>query len=208
MSAVAAIVARNARSGRRVELAQLLGRMLECVDYRGPDDAQAWIGAGVALGHASLMTTPEDHFGAQPLVSPRTGCVISADVRLDNRRALLDLLEWPRGGNISDAELVLRAYEKWGLDAPARLAGDFAFAIWDPRHARLVCARDVYGQRPLYYRTDATGCAVASEIHQLLQDPSVPLAANESRILDDLVPASMVRNAMDRAETYCPASPR
>lgn len=203
MSGIAGVVAGVGGRLQRTDLAHQVSRMLQCVDYRGPDGMQIWIRDGVGLGHASLVTTAEDRLGAQPLVSPLTGCVITADARLDNRSELLSQLGWPAGGNICDAELILRAYEHWGLDAPKRLTGDFAFAIWDPRRARLVCARDTYGQRPLHYRSnDGGGCSVASEIHQLLQDPSVPLAPDENRILDDLVPASMLRNQADRADTY------
>ncbi|MBV9579729.1 MAG: asparagine synthetase B, partial [Chloroflexi bacterium] len=202
MSGIAAVVTGVGQRLQSTELAHDVKRMLECIDYRGPDGMSVWTCDAVGLGHASLVTTPEDRFGRQPLRSPLTGCVITADVRLDNRSELLAELEWPAGGNVCDAELVLRAYERWGLDVPRHLTGDFAFAVWDPRHARLVCARDVYGQRPLFYRTNRAGCWVASEIHQLLQDPSVPLAPNSNRILDDLVPANMLRNPADRADTY------
>src|SRR5207248_2685690 len=121
-------------------------------------------------------------------VSPRTGCALIADARLDNRDVLLARLPDRPSPRASDAELILCAYEAWGLDAPARLLGDFAFVIWDPRRKRLLCARDSSGQRTLYYRIDRRTFAAASELHQLLQDPSVPVAPDEERIRDFLVP--------------------
>lgn len=43
---------------------------------------------------------------------------------------------------ISDGDLVLRAYLRWGRDCPRRLPGDYAFAVWDARQRILFCARD------------------------------------------------------------------
>ena len=108
----------------------------------------------------------------------------------------------PPPATASDGALILRAYEAWGLDAPRRLIGDFAFLIWDPRHRRLVRARDNSGQRTLFYRVDGRSFAAASEIHPLLQDPAVPLAPNEERIRDFLVPLNMMRNEKERPDTF------
>ena len=148
------------------------------------------------------MVTAEDETGLQPRVSEATGCAIVADVRLDNRAELLASLPEPPPATASDGALILRAYEAWGLDAPRRLIGDFAFLIWDPRHQRLVGARDNSGQRTLFYRVDGRSFAAASEIHPLLQDPAVPLAPNEERIRDFLVPLNMMRNEKERPDTF------
>ncbi|MGH2458728.1 MAG: asparagine synthase-related protein, partial [Chloroflexota bacterium] len=82
------------------------------------------------------------------------------------------------------------------------LLGDFALVIWDPGNQRLVCARDTSGQRSLYYRVDDRVFAAGSEIHQLFQDPAVPIAPNEERIRDYLVPLNMFRNEKDQAPTF------
>jgi asparagine synthase (glutamine-hydrolysing) len=102
----------------------------------------------------------------------------------------------------SDAELILRAYEVWGVDAAPRLLGDFAFAIWDPRRKQVVCARDTSGQRSLFYRVDHRIFAAASEIHQLLQDPTVPVAPDEAHIRDFLVPINTFRVEKNSASTF------
>ncbi len=178
--------------------------MLEAVPYRGPDGmwVRVWEGLGLGLGHAKLTMTAEEIREQQPLVSPRTSCAIVADVRLDNRDDLLARL--PEGPPLeaSDAELILRAYEEWGDDVAGLLLGDFAFVIWDPRHRRLVCARDSSGQRTLFYRVDHRTFAAASEIQQLLQDPTVALEPNDERIRDFLVPWNMIRNEKDRPDTF------
>jgi asparagine synthase (glutamine-hydrolysing) len=189
------------RDGRPVE-ESAIAAMLTAIPYRGPDGLTARLWDDLALGCAQMITTPEEAGRAQPLVSLRTGCAIIADARLDNREALLGALPEPSAATASDAELILHAYEAWELDAPARLLGDFAFVLWDPRRQRLVCARDTSGQRPLYYRVDRRTFAAASEIHQLLQDPAVPVAPNHETIRASLVPINVYRNPKEQAATF------
>ena len=147
----------------------------------------------VGLAHARMVMTPEDVLETQPLISPRTGGAIVADAHLDNREDLLaGLADRPRAAH-GDAELILRAYETWGIEAASHLLGDFALVLWI--RATAACSAPGHsGQRCLYYRFDRRTFAVASEIHQLLQDPSVPVEPNEERIRDYLVPWNMIRN--------------
>src|SRR6266542_6193317 len=169
MSGLAALLSRE---GRPVDGAAV-DSMLDAVPYRGPNGRWVRLWSASALGYAKLAVTPEEQDEQQPLLSPRTGCAVIADARLDNRGEILAGLAGDCPPTASDAELILRAYEAWGVDAPVHLLGDFAFIVWDPRAERLVCARDTSGQRPLFYRVDRGTFAAASEIHQLLQDPAV-----------------------------------
>src|SRR5947209_13002653 len=155
------------RDGRPVEPHSVTA-MLAAAPYRGPDGMRAHLFDDVAMGHARMVVTSGDEDERQPLVSARTGCVLTADVRLDNRAALLSHLAGDLPASASDAEIILRSYETWGVDAVQRLLGDFALALWDPRTRRMVCARDTSGQRTLFYRADARTFAMASEIPQLL----------------------------------------
>src|SRR5579862_1739106 len=165
-------------------------RMAERLAHRGPDGSGAWTRGSVGLGHRLRHTTPESLSEAQPVVVRSGRLALVADARIDNRAELLEALSVePRPAPISDAELILRAYEAWGDQCPERLLGDFAFAVWDERRQVLFCARDHFGAAPFYYH-HAPGRAFifASEIKALFCCPEVPRRLNEERLSDYLQP--------------------
>ena len=171
MSGVAAILALDGAPAS----GELMAAMLERLHRRGPDARASWREGPVALGHCLLATTPEDGIAAQPLRGSDGRRCIVADARIDNRTELLDLLELRgRSPEISDAELILAAYERWGEACPGKLIGDFVFIIWDGENRELVCARDHFGVRTLYYSRDARRFRCASEIQALFADAEVP----------------------------------
>jgi asparagine synthase (glutamine-hydrolysing) len=198
VSGLAALLLRDGRTVARA----MLEAMLQAVPYRGPDEQAVVCAGSVGLGHAKLAVTPEDVVERQPIVSPRSGCMLAADARLDNRAELLAALPGSVPRQTGDAELILRAYETWGLAALRRLLGDFALVLWDPVLHRLVCARDSSGQRTLVYRDDGRTFAAASDVRQLLQDPHVPVQPDDERIRHYLVPFNMRRNEAEEPETF------
>jgi asparagine synthase (glutamine-hydrolysing) len=155
---------------------------------RGPDGAHIVRDGALALGHTALNTTPESLHETLPFTHCETGCVITADLRLDNRDELIAALGLDTKGRvIGDGEIVLAAYLRWGEDCPIRLLGDFAFAVWDPRKRHLFCARDQMGMKQLiWHRTEAKVFAFASEQQAVLLAASVPNRINEGRIADFL----------------------
>lgn len=156
---------------------------------RGPDRIGTWHSGSVGLGHALLATTPEAELEALPLEHTESGCVITGDVRLDNRQELLsrlDLLE--RDAVMGDGEIVLHAYLHWEDEFVERLLGDFAFAIWDPRGRRLLCGRDQMGMRSLYlHHRSGRLFAFSTDPHAILALDRAHFAINEPRIADFLV---------------------
>lgn len=162
--------------------------MTDAIAHRGKDGAGTWVESSVGLGHRMLWTTPEALRERQPLCDESGNVCLVLDGRVDNREDLGKMLE-AKGAALrddTDAELVLKSYLQWGEDAPIRILGDFAFAVWDGRHGALFCARDVFGIRPLNYYCGGNFVLIASELHQLLHDPRVRRVPNEGMVAEYL----------------------
>ena len=173
-------------------------RMIAVVPYRAVDGSGVWGAGPVAIGHAKLQTTPEAAAEASPFVDETSGLVLSMDGRVDNRDELTAELN-SRGHRVrtgTDAEIVLRAWQCWGTEAPARVIGDFAFALWDASKRTLYCARDPLGVKGFYYFDGPGFFLCASELHQLFQDARVARRPNEPAVADILV-----RTPVSRRET-------
>ena len=113
------------------------------------------------------------------------GVSIAADVRLDNRPELIASLRLHPG--LSDAEVILAAYRRWGRDCARALAGDFAFVIHDARRRTIFCARDHFGVRPFYYACSERLFAAATISRFLTALPAIGDGIDEQGIADLLV---------------------
>ncbi|NJK41363.1 MAG: hypothetical protein HC934_08430 [Acaryochloridaceae cyanobacterium SU_2_1] len=129
---------------------QQLEEMIQALAHRGPQGCHSWLQGSIGLGHCLLWTTPESIHETLPL--QQETLVITADVRLDNRPDLIDQLDLqdPDLSQLTDSQLILAAYQRWGKSCPAYLLGDFAFALWDGKQQQLFCARDHFGVKPFF----------------------------------------------------------
>ncbi len=148
-------------------------RMCEVMAHRGPDGAGVWTGAGVGLGHRRLSII--DIAGSpQPMHSADGNAVLTFNGEIYNYRELRRELE--QGGarfrTDGDSEVILAAYQKWGVECLSRLNGMFAFAIYDIQRRQLLLARDRLGVKPLFLTHLSDGSvAFASELKGLLAHP-------------------------------------
>lgn len=186
MSAIAGILC---FAGSRPEPG-LIHKLTGAMKRRGPDEQTHWSDGPIALGHCMLRTTPESLEEHQPVTSPDGNLTLVWDGRLDNREELQRLLS-SAGATLrdnSDAELVLQAYALWGANCPARLLGDFAFAVWDAGQSKLFCARDHMGAKPFFYTHNERFFAFASEEEPLSSLPGVGAKPNEEFVASYLFP--------------------
>ncbi len=163
-----------------------LHQMMQALKHRGPDGIDVYCEGPIGMGHGMLWTTPESLIEKLPLTSD--GLTITADARIDNRNELIPLLEFDRSSEkITDSDVILAAYKKWGEKCPEKLVGAFAFAIWNSRDRSMFCARDHMGIRPLYYHHQSGQLfAFASETKALLGLSGVPHQLNETKVSDYL----------------------
>jgi asparagine synthase (glutamine-hydrolysing) len=195
MSGIAGVLVSQNRFDKNAVVSDMLG----AISHRGPDAMRSWSGSSLCLGHCMLFTTPESIFEKLPLVVDEGRLVITADARIDNRQVIASSLGMSecKGSVITDSELILKSYEKWGDDCVRYLVGDFAFAIWDDQRNRLFCARDHFGVKPFfYYQSDGT-FAFGSEIKSVLSVPGVPQRLNELKVADHLI-----MNNQDLTQTF------
>lgn len=160
-----------------------LQRMTSVVAHRGPDGIGHSVLGTIGLGHLLHVTTLEARRERQPLQSDDEGTTLVWDGRLDNRSDVARRLglshEWAQ---LTDADLVLRAYRAWRQDAFQHLVGEFALAIWDKFRQELVCARDPIGVRPLHYFHDGRRFLFGTEIKQIFQYGEVPRQLDETML--------------------------
>lgn len=104
--------------------------------------------------------------------------------RLDDRCSVVAALNLPLGTD--DSDIAARAVERWGTDAPGRLLGDFALAVWFGDEGRLMLAGDAMGMRTVYYWRGPDRVLFATSLRSLLAMPGVPRAVDELFIADHL----------------------
>jgi asparagine synthase (glutamine-hydrolysing) len=169
-------------------------RMLEALRHRGPDGEGIRRAGPVTLAHTRLAII-DVAGGDQPLDSEDGAVTLIVNGEIYNHRTLRTKLE-ERGHRFatnSDSEAILHAYEESGPECVRQLGGIFAFVLWDEHRKRLVAARDEFGVKPLYWWTDGTRVAIASEVGALLDAglarPEVDRTALDHYLACRFVPA-------------------
>lgn len=148
--------------------------------YRGPNDAGVEIldaGEGWTLGLAQrrlsiLDLSPRGH---QPMTAADGRVILVYNGEIYNYLDLRsELADYPFQSTC-DTEVILAAYEKWGIDCVKRFNGMFAFALYDKREKTLYLVRDRLGQKPLYYWTAPEGGILfASDLKVIMEAPGFP----------------------------------
>ncbi len=156
--------------------APLARRLLAFGSAETSDPAKILDLADVALGARGSRVTGQLHHHVE------AGVAIVAAARIDNR----DELTGELGTAPSIAELLLRAYERWGHDFAERLAGDFALVVWDARRRTVLAARDPFGVTPLAYRVTRGNLALASFSEQFLALDDTPQEPDDQAVFDYL----------------------
>jgi asparagine synthase (glutamine-hydrolysing) len=158
--------------------ARTVAAMRDRLAHRGPDDSGlAFTRDGrTAFGHRRLAILDPSPAGHQPMWNRAHTLVATYNGEIYNFRELG--AELTRAGYAfttrSDTEVLLAAFEHWGLDAVERLRGMFAFAIWSEETRECALVRDRLGVKPLYYAVLDGVLYFASEATALLAAPACP----------------------------------
>jgi asparagine synthase (glutamine-hydrolysing) len=162
-----------------------IATMRETMAHRGPDGVGIYVSPDerIGLGQRRLAIIDLSATADQPMSNEDDSVWIVYNGEIYNHRVIRAELE-ALGGHRwktdhSDTEMLIHAYEQWGVDFLHRLRGMFAIAIWDAGKRELFLARDRIGIKPLYYSLHHGRITFASEIKALLLDPDQPRTVNE-----------------------------
>ncbi|WEK54915.1 MAG: asparagine synthase-related protein [Candidatus Cohnella colombiensis] len=170
-----------------VPLEHGLNLMQELAQYPA-DDTDYWHSGSIFLGNHAQWITPESIHEQQPHFNANLRLAITADAIIDNRDELYERLQIHHNyrKEITDSELIMLSYHRWGEDCPKFLVGDFAFMIWDEMKQALFGARDFSGTRTLYFHQSSDRFAFCTTIKPLLTLPYIDQQLNERWIAEYL----------------------
>lgn len=153
----------------------LVKGMLRSIAHRGPDGDGLKAYDGCILGHQRLSII-DLRSGSQPMTVDEGRYSITFNGEIYNYREIREQLR-QRGIDFktdSDTEVILRAYQQFGVDCLSILRGMFAFVIWDSKEKKLFGARDLFGEKPFFYsQANDDGIVICSEIKGILSTKTI-----------------------------------
>jgi asparagine synthase (glutamine-hydrolysing) len=142
----------------------------------------------MSLGFRRLAIIDLSENGRQPMFNEDGTICLVFNGEIYNFQELRQELE--SKGHIfsskADSEVIIHAYEEWGIDSINRLRGMFAYGLYDLNRKRLLLVRDRIGIKPLYYTYKNGRLLFASEIKAILEDSQVERRVNFQAMYDYL----------------------
>jgi asparagine synthase (glutamine-hydrolysing) len=166
---------------------QILRKMCDIIEYRGPDDSGTFEDRGISLGNRRLSIIGLGT-GHQPVHNEDKSVWVTYNGEIYNYKTLRDELvsSGHKFYTDCDTEVIVHAYEEYGENCVSRFRGMFGFALWDMKKKQLLLARDRFGIKPLYYSMEGGELVFGSEIKSILIHPSVKTEADSSAMSDFL----------------------
>lgn len=167
-------------------------KMRDTMEHRGPDGCGIWISSDkkIGLGHRRLAIIDRSVVANQPMSNEDNSICLVFNGEIYNhaeiRKELEELGGYKWKTSHSDTEVILHAFEQWGIKCIDKFRGMFVFALWDALKEELWLVRDRVGIKPLYYSIHNNRLVFASEIKALLEDPGQKKVLNERGFFDYL----------------------
>src|SRR5436190_14830011 len=161
----------------------VVARMRDRMSHRGPDGLGIWTTQDhtCTFGHRRLSIIDVSVNANQPMVNDdaTVALVFNGEIynHADIRKELEALGKYSWRTDHSDTEVILHAYEEWGVDCVNKFYGMFAIGIYDTRDSGrpvMHLLRDRVGIKPIYFtKTRGGEWLFASEIRALTAHPHV-----------------------------------
>ena len=148
--------------------------MCDMMVHRGPDGGKTWIddSGQCGFGHRRLSIIDLSDSAKQPMTNEAGDVVVTFNGEIYNhaeiKREIELMCHYKWKTDHSDTEVIIHAYEQWGIHCIERFRGCFAFALWDAKKEKVYLVRDRLGIKPLYYTENDGNVLFASEIKALL----------------------------------------
>lgn len=158
--------------------------MTERLAHRGPDQHGIYCDENWSLGHRRLSIIDLSEAGRQPMSNEDGTVQVTYNGEIYNFAEIKRDLE--ERGHVftshTDTEVIVHAWEEYGIEMLHRFRGMFAFGLLDLKRNALLLARDRLGIKPLYYAIRDGRIRFASEIKALLEDAELPRELNREAL--------------------------
>jgi asparagine synthase (glutamine-hydrolysing) len=184
MCGISGVVSKNASAVSR----KAIKAVNDLAAHRGPDGEGFFFGAQFALGHRRLAILDLSPDGRQPMAYGQK-YVITFNGEIFNYVEIREqlILDGYRFSSETDTEVILCAYDKWGMGCVERFNGMWAFCLYDREKGILFCSRDRFGIKPFYYADTPQRFVFGSEIKQVLCGKGGAAVANMRAVRDFLI---------------------
>jgi asparagine synthase (glutamine-hydrolysing) len=146
----------------------VIKKMTDIISYRGPDGEGHYVHKNLAFGHRRLSII-DLSTGDQPMFNENKTIALIFNGEIYNYIELKEELK-KLGHSFytnSDAEVIIKSYQQWGLECQNKFNGMWAFALWDDIEQQLLLSRDRIGEKPLHYVVSDETIIFGSEIKSL-----------------------------------------
>lgn len=168
-------------------LTNKINKMTGTMLHRGPDSGGHYVNEGIALGHRRLSIIDLSNGANQPFIDPTGRYILVFNGEIYNFLDVKNNLNDYPFKTVSDTEVILAAFLKWGVKCLDHLNGMFAFALWDNAEKELFIARDRMGVKPLYYFHEGDKFVFASEVRAVKSSGIADFKIDNNSISDYLM---------------------
>ncbi len=182
MCRIAGILDNRNKSQLSSEDLDILVNMRDSMINGGPDGCGIFTYKNLGLGHRRLAIIDLSEAGKQPMTFGNWTISFNGEI-YNYREIKFELLD--HGYNFitdTDTEVIVKAFDKWGIDSLKKFRGMFAFSLWNQENEKLILCRDRLGVKPLHWYLKDNLLLFSSEIKAFFSHPSFDKEINLSSI--------------------------
>jgi asparagine synthase (glutamine-hydrolysing) len=143
-----------------------LFKITQLMKDRGPDNTSIYNINQHHFGHTRLSVLDLSTNANQPMVFNNIVLVFNGEIYNYKELIKNENLECT---TLGDSEVIIRLYEKYGVEFLNKLNGAFAFSLYDSKKDIYFCARDRYAKKPLYYYNCENNFVVSSMLTTIIK---------------------------------------